>query len=37
MTISAQIIADSISPAGIRLTTFQLRYPRFIHAELMTL
>lgn len=36
MTISAQIIADSISPAGIRLTTFQLRYPRFIHAELMT-
>jgi thymidylate synthase ThyX len=36
MTITAQIIADSISPAGIRLTTFQLRYPRFIHAELMT-
>lgn len=36
MTISATVIADSISPAGIRLTTFQLRYPRFIHAELMT-
>jgi thymidylate synthase ThyX len=36
MTISAQVIADSISPAGIRLTTFQLRYPRFIHSELMT-
>lgn len=36
MSISAQIIADSISNAGIRLTTFQLRYPRFIHAELMT-
>lgn len=36
MTISATIIADSISPQGIRLTTFQLRYPRFIHAELMT-
>lgn len=36
MTIEAKIIADSISPAGIRLTTFQLRYPRFIHAELMT-
>lgn len=36
MSISAQIIADSVSPAGIRLTTFQLRYPRFIHAELMT-
>lgn len=36
MTISAKIIADSISEAGIRLTTFQLRYPRFIHAEVMT-
>jgi len=36
MTISAQIIADSISPAGIRLTTMQLRYPRFIHAEAKT-
>ena len=36
MTISAQIIADSISPEGIRLTTMQLRYPRFIHAEFMT-
>jgi len=36
MTITAQIIADSISPEGIRLTTLQLRYPRFIHAEFMT-
>jgi thymidylate synthase ThyX len=36
MTISATIITDSISPEGFRLTTFQLRYPRFIHAELMT-
>lgn len=36
MTISAKIIADSISPTGIRLTTFQLRYPRFIHAEELT-
>lgn len=36
MTISATIITDSISPEGIRLTTFQIRYPRFIHAELMT-
>lgn len=36
MTITAEIIADSISSAGIRITTFQLRYPRFIHAELMT-
>lgn len=36
MTIGAKIIADSISPAGIRLTTMQLRYPRFVHAEFMT-
>jgi hypothetical protein len=37
MTISAKIIADSISyHQGIRLTTMQLRYPRFIHAEFMT-
>lgn len=36
MTISAKIIADSQSPAGVRLTTFQLRYPRMIHSEFMT-
>lgn len=36
MTISASVIADSVSPDGIRLTTMQLRYPRFIHSELMT-
>lgn len=36
MTIEAKIIADSVSPAGIRLTTMQLRYPRFIHSEFMT-
>ena len=35
-TITAKIIADSISPQGVRLTTMQLRYPRFIHAEFMT-
>ena len=36
MTITARIIADSISPEDIRLTTMELLYPRFIHAELMT-
>ena len=36
MTISAKIIADSVSPQGIRLTTLQLRYPKFIHGEFMT-
>lgn len=35
-TISAKIIADSIAPGGSRLTTLQLRYPRWIHAEFMT-
>jgi len=34
--IEVDIIADSIGPNGIRLTTFVLKYPRFIHAEFMT-
>lgn len=34
--IEAQIVADNISPEGHRLITFQLRYPKFIHGELMT-
>ena len=33
---TAIVIADSISDQGIRITTFQLRYWRAIHAELMT-
>lgn len=36
MTISVKVIEDSINAAGDRLTTLQLLYPRFIHAELMT-
>ena len=36
MTISAEIICDSISPKGKRITTFILRYPRWLHPELMT-
>ena len=36
MNIEAKIILDSISHKGVRLTTFQLKYPRFIHSELMT-
>ena len=35
MTIGAKIIVDSVHD-GRRLTTFQLRYPRFIHSEFMT-
>lgn len=31
-----KVIEDSIAPSGSRLTTLQLLYPRFIHAEFMT-
>jgi thymidylate synthase ThyX len=33
---SARVLLDSISPGGVRLVTMELRYPRFIHSELMT-
>ena len=36
MTIEVKVICDSISKDKKRLTTFELRYPRFIHAEFMT-
>lgn len=36
MTVSAKVIKDSISPAGVRITTLELEYPRIIHSELMT-
>ena len=31
--INAKIIADSISTHGARISTFELEYQRFIHAE----
>jgi thymidylate synthase ThyX len=34
--ISARIIADSISAAGVRMVTMELEYPRFFLAELNT-
>jgi hypothetical protein len=36
--ITAEVICDSISTEGPkkRITTFQLRYPKFIHGEFMT-
>lgn len=34
--ISAKVVCDSISEQGIRLTTFEVEYPRFIHSEVMT-
>jgi thymidylate synthase ThyX len=33
---SARILLDSLGPSGKRLTTWELTYPRFVHAELMT-
>lgn len=33
---TVKVIADSVSPAGKRITTLQLRYWRAIHAEFMT-
>lgn len=34
--IKAFVIADSVNPKGVRITTLELEYPRFIHAEFMT-
>lgn len=34
--MKVQIIADSIAPNGVRLTTMQLTYQRFFHSEFMT-
>jgi len=36
MAYRVRILADSIGPNGVRLTTWELTYPRFVHAELMT-
>lgn len=34
--LSAQILADSINPAGDRITSWLLKYPRYVHSEFMT-
>ena len=34
--IYAKVIADSISCSGVRLTTLELQYHRFVHSEMMT-
>ena len=34
--IQAKVITDSVSTAGVRITTLELQYPRFIHGEVMT-
>jgi thymidylate synthase ThyX len=34
--IDAKIVLDSVGPNDARLTTYELTYPRMVHAELMT-
>lgn len=34
--ITAKVVADSVNGFGQRITTLELQYPRFIHAEFMT-
>lgn len=34
--ITAKVICDSVSPDGVRITTLEIEYPRFIHGEFMT-
>ena len=34
--ISAKVIADSVNPAGQRITTFECVFPRWILAEVNT-
>jgi len=36
MTIRVEVVADSVSPEGVRLTTVQVDIPRFILAQLNT-
>ena len=36
MSTSAKVIADSVSPQGVRLTTFQVTFHRFVLAEFNT-
>lgn len=36
MTVDVRILADSVNPAGVRLVTWKLTYPRIVHSEFMT-
>lgn len=36
MSYAANILLDSVSPRGDRVTTFEVTYPRLVHSELMT-
>lgn len=36
MSFACKVLADSVAPSGKRLVTFEVRYPRVIHSELLT-
>jgi thymidylate synthase ThyX len=36
MAYSARVLLDSVSPAGVRLTTLEVTFPRFVLAEFNT-
>jgi thymidylate synthase ThyX len=36
MSYACRVECDSVSPAGKRLTTFVVTYPRFVHSEMLT-
>jgi thymidylate synthase ThyX len=36
LTYNARVLLDSVSPAGVRLTTMEVTFPRFILAEINT-
>jgi len=36
LAYSCEILADSMAPSGVRLTTMVVTYPRFVHSEFMT-
>lgn len=36
MSFDVKILLDSVAPTGCRVTSFVVRYPRFIHSEIMT-
>ena len=36
MTTTAKVLCDSLNPKGVRLTTLELYFPRFILAQLNT-
>jgi len=36
VTITAKIVADSVGPSGVRLTTLECTYPLMVHAQVLT-